>query len=118
MTPSPTVRPRLFTSDVKGLVHFIRIALGGEGEIRDGGPAEMRIGDSVIMVSDGGDAVRQHGGGFLYVYVPDVDAAYNAALNLGAVSLEAPKDQFYGDRRATVKDRWGNSWQIATPQRL
>jgi uncharacterized glyoxalase superfamily protein PhnB len=69
------------------------------------------------MVSDGGGVVRPHGGGFLYVYVIDTDAAYNTALRLGAEALEAPGDQFYGDRRATIRDRWGNTWQIATPQR-
>ena len=47
---------------------------------------------------------------FLYVYVDDADAVYTRALAAGAVSLEPPA----GDRRAMVRDEWGNTWQIAT----
>ena len=73
----------------------------------------MRIGDSVIIISDGG-GVRDSIPGFLYVYVEDVDAVYERAMHAGAESLEAPTDLPYGDRRSTVKDSWGNLWQIAT----
>jgi PhnB protein len=51
---------------------------------------------------------------FLYVYVPDADSTYGRAIAAGAEALEAPADMFYGDRRATVRDPWGNIWQIAT----
>ena len=50
----------------------------------------------------------------LYVYVEDTDATYRRALAAGATSLETPRDLPYGDRRATVRDAWGNVWQIAT----
>ena len=113
---TPTVIPRLFTADIEGLVNFIRKVLGGVGEIPPGAPAQLQIGDSLIMVSDGGGAVRQFGGAFLYVYVPDTDAAFRTACALGAEVIEEPADQFYGDRRATVRDPWGNRWQIATPK--
>jgi uncharacterized glyoxalase superfamily protein PhnB len=109
----PTVTPRLFTKDVAGLVEFLRLVFGAVGEIRPGIPVELRIGDSVIMVSDGG-GVRDPHPGFLYVYVADADAAYRAAIAAGAASIEAPADMPYGDRRATVRDAWGNDWQIAT----
>jgi uncharacterized glyoxalase superfamily protein PhnB len=51
---------------------------------------------------------------FLYVYVDDSDSTYKRALLAGATSLEEPADMPYGDRRAMVRDRWGNTWQIAT----
>jgi uncharacterized glyoxalase superfamily protein PhnB len=50
---------------------------------------------------------------FLYVYVDDADATYERALAAGAVSLEGPVDTPYGDRRAMVRDRFGNVFQIA-----
>jgi uncharacterized glyoxalase superfamily protein PhnB len=51
---------------------------------------------------------------FLYLYVADTDATYKRALKAGAVSLEKPTDVPYGDRRAMIKDPFGNDWQIAT----
>jgi uncharacterized glyoxalase superfamily protein PhnB len=109
----PTVTPRLFTPDVAGLVAFLKDVFDAEGEPRAGGPAEVRIGDSVVMVSDGG-GVREVSAATLYVYVMDADAVYRRALASGARSVEAPTDTPYGDRRAMVQDSWGNSWQIAT----
>jgi PhnB protein len=49
-----------------------------------------------------------------YLYVPDVDALYQRAINAGATSMSAPADQPYGDRSAGVKDAFGNQWYIAT----
>ena len=60
------------------------------------------------------NAVRAAQPAFLYVYVEDADAAYRRAIAAGARSVEEPTDTPYGDRRATVEDKWGNSWQIAT----
>jgi uncharacterized glyoxalase superfamily protein PhnB len=109
----PTVVPRLFTNDVSGLVSFLKLTFGAHGEIRPGIPVEVRIGDSIIMVSDGAGA-RETVAGFLYVYVADADAAHRTAIGAGAVSIEEPADMPYGDRRAMVRDPWGNIWQIAT----
>ena len=50
---------------------------------------------------------------FLYVYVADADETYRRALVAGAETLEAPQDTPYGDRRAMVRDRYGNVFQIA-----
>jgi uncharacterized glyoxalase superfamily protein PhnB len=86
---------------------------GARGEVPENHPAEIRIDDCVIMVSDGAE-VREAGPGFLYVYVADADAAWRRAVARGATSLEDPADMPYGDRRAMVRDAWGNSWQIAT----
>ncbi len=72
-----------------------------------------RIGDSVVMISDGGGE-REAMPAFLYVYVENADETYQRAIAAGAESIERPGDMPYGDRRATVRDSWGNVWQIAT----
>ena len=112
----PTVTPRIFVSDPENLVAFIKRVFDARGEYRPGRPAEIRIGDSVLMVSDG-DGLRGAVNAFLYVYVEDADAVYARALAANAVSIEEPGDMPYGDRRAMVKDSWGNTWQIATRRR-
>jgi PhnB protein len=112
----PAVVPRLVTSDVQGVVTFLRSTFGAEGDIPRDRPAEMRIFDAIIMVSDGG-GIRQSSSAFLYVYVEDTDATYQRAIEAGARELEPPADMPYGDRRATVQDAWGNTWQIATRKR-
>ena len=63
-----------------------------------------------------GDAHGEHKAmhAMLYVYVDDVDATYQRALAAGATSVQAPTDQFYGDRSGGVKDPCGNLWWIAT----
>lgn len=109
----PTVIPRMIVPDPKNLVAFMKSVFGATGDYRPGRPAEMRIRDSIIMVSDG-DGLRDMATAFLYVYVEDADATYARALASGATSLEAPADMPYGDRRAMVRDPFGNTWQIAT----
>ena len=107
-----SVTPRLMAHDVAGLVEFLNQAFGGMGDFRADVPSEIRIGDSIVMVS--GVGPRDAMPAFLYLYVDDVDATYQRALNAGAVSLEEPEDLPYGDRRGMVKDPCGNIWQIAT----
>ena len=75
---------------------------------------EAKIGDSMIVmeVSD-----PPHPGGkpaSIYVYIDDVDAAYQRALAAGATSVAAPEDKPYQERAAGVKDSFGNTWWIAT----
>jgi PhnB protein len=53
----------------------------------------------------------------LVIYVENADVTWQRAVIAGALSLEAPSDTPYGDRRGMVKDRWGNVWQIATRMR-
>jgi PhnB protein len=108
-----TVTPRIFTGDVAGLVRFLKAVFNAEGDYRAGVPAEITIGDSILMISDGGGR-RETMPAFLYVYVEDADETYRLALDQGAASVEKPMDTPYGDRRATVLDSWGNTWQIAT----
>lgn len=110
-----TVTRRIVTPDVEGLVQFLRAVFDAQGECHAGAPTEMRIGDSTIMISEGG-ARREVAPAFLYVYVADADRTYARATGLGAMSIEAPLGTPYGDRRAMVRDPWGNLWQIATYQ--
>jgi hypothetical protein len=75
-----TVTPRIFTDDVAGLVGFLKIVFGAAGKLQSEAPTEMRIGDSVVMISDGGGA-REAMSAFLYVYVENADETYQRALN-------------------------------------
>ena len=108
----PSITPRLVADDVAREVEFLNQAFGGTGEFRDDRPSEIKIGDSLVMVS--GVGVREATAAFLYLYVEDTDATYDRALKAGGKSLEAPQDMPYGDRRAMIKDPGGNTWQIAT----
>jgi uncharacterized glyoxalase superfamily protein PhnB len=105
------VTPRLVVTDAGALVEFLRTVFGATGTVHGDRPAEMRIGDSLVMVSPAG--AREAFPGFLYLYVDDADETHRRAVEPGAVTLEPPLDTPYGDRRAMVRDRWGNVWQIA-----
>ena len=112
----PTLIPRIITDDVDGMVGFIKMVFDADCARRGEGPAELRIGDSMIMVSSG-DGQREARSAFLYVYVGDADETCRRAIKAGAHVIEEPLDMPYGDRRATVSDAWGNLWQIATHHR-
>jgi uncharacterized glyoxalase superfamily protein PhnB len=107
-----SVTPRIVVDDVDAQVEFLRAVFGATGAVDRGRPAEMRIGDSLIMVSSttGG---RARFPAFLYVYVDDADEVYQGAIRAGATTLEEPLDTPYGDRRAMVSDPFGNIFQIA-----
>ena len=88
------------------------------GEI---GHAEIKIGDSPIMLADpceegpfrnpqslGGSSVGLH------VYVEDVDALFARAVDAGAKTVRPVQDQFYGDRTGTLEDPFGHVWFLAT----
>jgi len=106
-----TVTPRIVVADIAGQIAFLRTVFGATGDRHGDAPAEMRIGDSLVMVSEAG--AREPYAAFLYVYVDDADSTYRRALAAGAVSLEDPSDMPYGDRRAMVRDPFGNVWQVA-----
>jgi uncharacterized glyoxalase superfamily protein PhnB len=107
-----TVTPRIVVHNAEQMVAFIKRVFGATGEYRIDSPSIIRIGDSVLMVSEAG--LRNLAPSFLYVYVEDTDATFRRALEAGARSLEQPSDMPYGDRRGMVEDQWGNTWQIAT----
>ena len=107
-----TVTPRIIVDGAEMLVAFGKEVFGATGDYRPGAPAELRLGDSIIMISAAG--VREPSPACLYVYVESADTTWQRAVTAGAQSLEAPSNTPYGDRRGMVKDRWGNTWQIAT----
>ena len=106
-----TVTPRTVVEDAAGLIAFLTRVFEGTGELQAGAPAQIRIGDSLLLVSSAGP--REAFPAFLYVYVEDADATYRRALDAGAVSLEAVWDTPYGDRRGMFRDPWNNVWQAA-----
>ncbi len=79
--------------------------------------AKARIGDSVVEMGEAHGPYKPMPTMF-YVYVPDVDAAYDRCLQAGASSLTSPADQPYGVRHAGVKDPFGNQWYLARPIRV
>ncbi len=104
--------PRIVANGAEQLVSFVKRVFGATGDYQSARPSEIRIGDSMLMISDAG--LRDATPAFLYVYVHDTDATYRLAMQEGARSIEEPLETPYGDRRCMVEDRWGNTWQIAT----
>ena len=113
-----TVTPYLTVSDAAGLIRFLEQAFDGRCTERMEGPdgkvahAEVRLGDSVVMI---GQARGEWSPmpGQIYLYLPDCDAAYKRALAAGATSVREPTTQFYGDRSSGVRDPFGNHIRIA-----
>lgn len=117
LTPYPVV------GDVPGMIDFITRVFDAEQTFRTvasgGYHCEARIGDCMMMIGGGGPDVSWHGDSrpmAFHIYVPDVDAKYDRALAAGAISLQAPANQPWGERTANVRDPFGNNWYIATFQ--
>ena len=106
-----TLTTRVVVADVSAQVAFLRTTFDAEGDVVAGRPVELRIGDSLMMIAEAGE--RDLFPCFLYVYVDDADATYERAVRAGASTIEAPLDTPYGDRRATIRDPFGNLFQIA-----
>ena len=75
---------------------------------------EAKIGDSMIVMEVGDPPYPGATRASIYVYIDDVDAAYQRALAAGGTSVAAPEDKPYQERTAGVKDSFGNTWWIAT----
>ena len=106
-----SVTPRIVVDDVPGQVRFLHEVFGATGSPEPGRPAEVLLGDSVVMISS--TAERGRFPAFLYVYVDDADEVCARAVAAGATVIEHPVDTPYGDRRAMVHDPFGNVFQIA-----
>jgi PhnB protein len=118
----PDVSVYMMASDADAVMTFARDVFGAEELMKHTRPdgslmhAEFRIGDSVVMLSQGTDAYKAFPV-WLHVYVPDVDATYRKAMALGAESVMEPvkrDDPDDHDRRGGFKDPAGNTWWIAT----
>ena len=132
-----TVTPSLVVAGAARAIDFYKKALGAEEIMRFPGPdgkimhAEIRVGDSVIMLMDempeqGGKGPKSLGGtpvGF-FVYGDNVDAAWKRAVDAGAKEVMPLIDQFWGDRSGCLEDPFGHKWWLAqhiedlTPEEL
>jgi uncharacterized glyoxalase superfamily protein PhnB len=114
-----SITPYLVVAGAAKVIDFAKEAFGAQELFRMPGPnntighAEFKIGDSVVMIADGGGPHPQRPGN-LMLYVPNVDEVYRRALKAGGTSEREPADQFYGDRSAGIIDAAGNRWWIAT----
>ncbi len=113
-----SLTPYLHVANAAGQIEFLKKMLGAEELGRYASPdgsrimhAQVRVGDAMIEMGEAPGAVKPTP---LHVYVPDVDAAYQRALEGGAVSLHVPTDHEYGERGASVRDAEGNHWYLAT----
>ena len=112
-----TLSPYLVVEDAEGLLAFVASVFETEVRRRTTGEAgglhaEVELGDSVLMVGEGGGALSFPA--MLHVYVEDADAVYGRALDQGATAAAPPHDTSFGDHRAAFDDRWGNQWWVAT----
>ena len=122
-----SLTPYLILSDATKAIDFYKGVFGAREIMRLGAPgkkighAELDIDGSQIMLADefpemGAQSPRHFGGSpvSLLLYVPDVDGVTNRAIAAGAKILIPLKNQFYGDRSATIADPFGHIWTIAT----
>jgi PhnB protein len=114
-----TYTPYYVVDGAAEFIEFLKKAFGAEETLRMPAPggkighAEVRIGNSMLMLADPGPEhpVRQFNG---MLYVSDVDSAFKTAVAAGARSERQPENMFYGDRMGGVIDKWGNHWWIGT----
>lgn len=115
-----TVTPYLVVPDADAELAFLKAAFGGieamcqRNDDQTVMHAEIRIGDSLVMLGQAGDQWKALNAA-LYLWVADVDATYAKALEAGASSQSAPEDKPYGHRNAGVVDRNGVTWWIGAP---
>ena len=122
-----TATPYLIVKGAAEAIEFYKHAFGATEMLRMADPqgrvghAEIRIGDSVIMLADEHPAMGYRGpralGGSsvsILLYIDDVDTVFERAVKAGAKALRPVADQFYGDRSGTLEDPFGHVWTIAT----
>ncbi len=120
-----TATPYLIVSGAAQALDFYKNVFGATELLRMAGPdgrvahAEIKIGDSVIMLADeahGYRSPRSLGGAGVstLLYVQDVDDCFSRAVAAGAKVQRPLANQFYGDRSGTVEDPFGHVWTIAT----
>ena len=126
-----TVTPQLVCRKASEALEFYKNAFGAEilsvnkDDKQNVMHAEMKIGDSIVMLSDefpafhclsplsiGGTSVTLH------IYTPDADAVFNKAVAAGASVTLPIMDAFWGDRYGQVADPYGHRWSIAARQRI
>jgi len=122
-----TATPYLIIKGAAEAIEFYKRAFGATEMLRMADPqgrvghAEIKIGDSVIMLADEHPAMgyrspRALGGSSVSIllYLEDVDTVFARAVKAGAKALRPVTNQFYGDRSGTLEDPFGHVWTIAT----
>jgi PhnB protein len=122
-----TVTPYLYIKGTAKALEFYKKAFGAVELFRMAGPdgrighAEIKIGDSMIMMADehpemGVKGPEAYGGTTVGIclYVEDVDTVYKRAIAAGGKEVRPLTDQFYGDRSGTLNDPFGHTWTIST----
>jgi PhnB protein len=122
-----SITPYLIIRGAARAIEFYKKAFGATELFRFSAPggkighAEIKIGDSPIMLADEFAEMGYHGpqslGGSpvsIMLYVEDVDAVFNHAVDAGATVKEALQDKFYGDRTGTLTDPFGHRWHVST----
>lgn len=120
-----SVTPYLVVDDGARAIDFYKRSFGASELSRMATPdgkiahAELKIGDSMIMLSDammGYRSPESLGGSpvSLFLYVEDVDSVFNRAIEAGAKSDMPPADMFWGDRYGKLTDPFGHLWGIGT----
>ena len=123
----PQITPYLIVDGADAAIQFYERVLGAKERMRMGAPegkvghAELELGGSLIMLADEYPEMGQRSpkavGGTpvtISVYVEDVDAVFDAALEAGATELRPVKNEFYGDRSGQFEDPFGHRWSVAT----
>lgn len=122
-----SVTPYLIVNNAARALEFYQQAFGATETMRLNGPggkimhAEIRLGDSTIMLADEFPEMQavspttlKGTAGSLMVYVEDVDSRFQQAVAAGATVKRAVQDQFYGDRSGTLIDPFGHVWTLST----
>jgi PhnB protein len=122
-----SVTPYLVIKGAAKAIEYYKNVFGAQVLVRMDGPngtighAELKIGDSIIMLADenlqmGNKSAETIGASpvSLYVYLPDVDRVVEKAVSEGAKVIKPVQDQFYGDRSGFLQDPFGHFWGIAT----
>jgi PhnB protein len=122
-----TVTPYLAVDDASAAIEFYKQAFGATERMRMPAPngkighAELQIGDSLIMLSDPFPQSttrppKELGGttSGVFLYVEDVDAAFQHAVAAGGTVAMEPADMFWGDRFGSLIDPFGHHWSLAT----
>jgi PhnB protein len=122
-----SVTPYLYIDGAADAIEFYKKAFGATEVLRMPGAngkighAEIKIGDSHIMLADESEQMRalgpHHYGGVtasFMVYLEDVDTVFQRAVEAGGVVWRPLADQFYGDRTGGIEDPFGHHWYLAT----
>jgi PhnB protein len=122
-----TITPHLVVQGVAAAIEWYSRALGAHELLRNMAPdgtsimhAELLLGDSRFLVADefpGATVSPKSLGGTpvtLHLYVPDVDALFQRAVDAGATVIMEVADQFWGDRYGMLTDPFGHRWSIAS----